>query len=280
MESRRNKRRREIARTDLRIIQFIGIPPEVHLYDIAIDLAGRANSIVAVYRGTDCKRRLKSNMIFAYLHNEQQFNEIVLSRELSILGHTVSIKLTNWFSSSIAAPNLRNAPANLMHGYPMNVQISNLRPVNRITTFYVAAILKEFEDQADVVGISLLYNMAKEEVRPFGFVSLADRQSAAQYDGKTISVCGDTIACKLGKTVPLLLSEGNRQLLETCGGNLTEELIRANWLNVEQFDTDGVDREMRMLSIRESESSDVESLISLGVDYEFNEEDVLVKRRR
>lgn len=277
---KRARQPEEKQKTELKIVELCGVPKELLLSEVIRELWNDFTSITTIYRCVDLKKQLKSDSIFIFLWKTSEAKKLIATRRISMAGNAIKIKIHPVFHCSVMTPeNFLALPPADIEGYPVNVRLSNLRPFSYETSLYLGNLVEKMEENDGIIGLSLLYSIAKHEVRKFGFATFMNRESAINASGKSISVFNDNIECQLGQTVPLILSDSHRSVLTISNGRMNEALARANWLNRKEDETGGEAEVMEDLTLSESEESDNESTISLDVDYDFDDECNIVKRR-
>lgn len=267
-------------------VKMLGVPVEHDLHFIAESVKGKIKSLLGLYRIYDYVNQQRCDEILMILRNELEFATLKEMKKILIRNKEVSLEFKDWYFGAANRPKyVIGADSNEIGPSPISLKIGKLKEVSRHTTLYMAKILVAFEstDNRDVTGISFKYDYSRDSIRPFGFISFKDIQSMMRFHDKRVRLWDEWVECEASYRAPILLSPQNKTLLNALPAKFTQAICDANLLNDTPLSrcgshsslSTGIDSmnidEAPTEAPTDAQGSDTESVLSLDIDYDIDE---------
>lgn len=272
------KKRNKKVYKDLFVVQLKAVPIDWALSDVVAALREKLKSIVAVNRVVDYAKQINDESVFVAVHDEVEYKALKEIRSVWIKNIEIPLQFMNWLLSSAKFPSdILIASRSDIEGLPINAQLSGLRSVSKVTTFYLLDVLYQLEISGDgVVGLTFLYDSRHDKVRPFGFATFLHRAAMIKRHNMLFTVNNDSIKCEAATTIPLVISLQNRQLIRDKPAPWSAELKIANWLTTDKE----TEAELTEDVAEPGYESDCSSALSLDLDFDIDMNYDIVKKRK
>lgn len=273
-------------------IKLLKVPVEHDLYVIVEALKGKLQSILSIYRVYDYNNQQRCNEVIVIVRNELEY--LALKEMKRVLIGTQEIELdfkVSYFGSANWAKYISDDNNHSIGPSPVSLKIAKLIEVLRITTIYLSKILLAFEstDNRDVTGITFAYDKKRDSIRPFAFISFSNLDSMLKFDGKHVRLWEEIVKCERSNQVPFLLSEPNMLSLKENSKIFSNDICQANQLNDVQYFNSSRESSLppaiEAMQIDETTNiqheepmSDEESVLSIDIEFDFDEDFNLVKK--
>jgi hypothetical protein len=272
--------------------KLLKVPVEHDLYKIVEALKGKLRSILSIYRVYDYTNQQRCNEVIVILRDELEYRVLREMKKVLIGSQEIEMDFKrSYFGSANCSKYITDSNERNIGPSPISLKIAKLTEVSRITTDYLSKILLAFEstDNRDVTGITFTYDNKRDSIRPFGFISFSNINSMLKFHGKRVRVWEEFVDCEGSYQVPFLLSEPNMVLLKENPKEFRHDICQANQLN----DTPFYNTELRttlpsainQMQIDDSAAanteeymSDDESILSIDLDYDFDEDFNIIKK--
>lgn len=283
------------------IIKLVKVPLELTLYDVINALKGDLKTILSCFRTYNYADQEVGEDLFVLIRDVFEYREIKEKDRIAIGNSDIKLEFYCWrFGAASSSLDAFIGPA--IGPKPAALKLSNLTTVSRITTFYMMKLLSAFESftKGDITGLTLLYDNFRHEIRPFGFIAFKSELSMMRFNLQSVRVYDEVLNCEASNRVPVLVNENNKALLDPFPVVLTKELCDANLLNntplarseshmslalgMGALNLNGTNYNNNEMLVDEiaievrNDISDTESILSLDVDYDFDEECNLVNK--
>ena len=288
----------------IRVLKLEGVSNNISLSHLVHEFIVEVSSIIGCHRVADYEAELLDGIVFLYLTNEAEFNDL-LSRDYIVLEGCI-IGITDpkliYGNAKYTIP-FGTASRHDMRMSPHPMGMFGMRQLTTTTTFYIVAVLRELEQEGTVTGFKLAYCDHRQLTRNFGFATFINRINAFKVNGKKFNIMGDLVEAKLPSGMPFLISEDHKHLAENHRCDFSEEIRGANWLNVNLLDSSLPMRPLAAGEIFNPPSSTIEPIqtpqskprsmqtdtskvvrhetppasptLSIGDDYEIDEDGIL-----
>jgi hypothetical protein len=275
------------------VFKLLKVPVEHDLYTIVEALKGKLSSIMSIYRVYDYENQQRCNEVVVVVRNELEYMTLKEMKRVLIKAQDVEMDFsTAYFGSATCSKYVKCNNEWDVGPSPISIKVDNLLEVSRITTIYLSKILLAFEstDNRDVTGITFLYDNKRDAIRPFGFVSFINVNAMLKYHKKHVRLWEQVVQCESSCQIPYLLSRPNMTLIQHNPKEFCKDICFANQLNsVQSFTSEMVTSlpssinemhiaETTSTTYDEPMSDSDDSILSLELDYEYDDELNLVKK--
>ena len=293
---------RSIPMAEAYIVKLVKVPIELALHEIISSLKGFLKSLLSIHRIFDYVNQLRCDEVVLTIRDEVEFKALKEMQSVMIGNHVVNLLFDEWRfgAASRTEPNASNGNAEIGPS-PISLKLSGLTQVSRITSIYLLKLINAFEswESKAVTGIKLAYDNNRDAIRPFGFIAFADANYMMRFHAQTVNIFQEQIECIASLRVPVLLNETNKALLDPKPVILNKELCDLNQLNATPLARVGshssliaaiqaMDLDEPIVSNESLESeetlvdwtcdNDNESVLSIDLSYDFDEDCNLIKK--
>jgi hypothetical protein len=277
------------------LVKLRKVPIELDLHVVVEALKGKLASMLGIYRIYDYANNRRCEDILIVVRDELEYKVLQEMGVLLVRGREIYLEFPTFCLGAASKPKQHN---NQFPPAPISLKIANLTEISRITTHYLEKILIGFEslNVGQISGLTLIYDRKKDSIRPFGFMTFTNEASMLQYHKQRVRVWDEIFSCESSIRVPVLLSEHNKFMIEENPAQLTVEMCHANLLCgialepiasnsslVEAIASMQIDAGIQQPNeeqpqAMEHDVSDSESILSIEIDYDFDENMNLVKK--
>jgi hypothetical protein len=164
----------------LHTVRILDVDRRWSLYFILSDLHEQGyKSIVGIYRTANYLNQTMGTDIFISLFNSNEIARLNANRRIEIRGIAHRTCYASYEIGStpiIDQAQFLNPNSDWDRNLPVNIKLSNLRPVQIVTSFYLVSILRALDMYHNqITGATLLYNIKKQMSREFGFITVLHR---------------------------------------------------------------------------------------------------------
>jgi hypothetical protein len=229
----------------IRVAQLDSVNKRVPLSSIIERLVAEFRSIIGIARVFDYQHNLPENVVFLYLMNGIEFNQLMEVGQLLLEGRIVKVSSPDVVMTSAQYPasfEELNTPDNAAH--PWSIALHKMNISLREPTADMISILQTFEARGTVTGLILGYEPRRRIARDFGFVLFNKYDQVRALIGTSVRIRDRQVVIRAPKAAPVLIAKhGYESLLNS---NHTEDgrliwsgaVKAANWLNTNLAEVD------------------------------------------
>lgn len=283
------------------IIKLVKVPVEFTLFEVVNALKGDLQTILSCFRVYKYADQEIGEDVFVSIRDIFEYKDFKEKESILIGNVVIKLEFDIWrFGAASSSFDAIIGP--LVGPKPVALKISNINTVSRITTYYLMKLLTAFESFAnrDITGLTLLYDVFRHEIRPFGFVTFNSELGMMRFNKQSVRIFDEIINCEASNRVPILVNEENQYLLDPFPVNLTQQLCDANLLNqaplarcesnisltlgMEELNLNDMNINNDEMVIDENslelnnDMSDTESILSIELSYDFDDNFNLINK--
>ncbi|KAG5673271.1 hypothetical protein PVAND_003332 [Polypedilum vanderplanki] len=217
----------------IRTIQCSGVDKEIPLSSFINEFKNEINSIIGAHRVFDYDSGIALDIVFIYLTDAREWNQLLSKSKFMINGKIIWLQCSNMiYGKADFNKPYETATTEELKSVPHPVALFGFRKLPTMSTFYVIAVLRQFEQLSKVTGFRLAHSEKCKVTRNFGFLTVASKIEVLDLiQLKNFNVIGDAIIAKLPFACPVLIHELHADLVTKNRCKLTPEIRRLNWLH-------------------------------------------------
>ena len=283
------KRKLPTKREKIYTIRMKKVPIELDLWAVVEALLGKLKSLIEIYRVYDHRNYSRCNEVFAIIRSSLEYAALKEMKTIFIAWYEIELEFHDYFAGTLLRPsNVITAAQDEIEGSSIGLKIDGLTEVSTVTSIYLRDLLHAFESKekhAVVTGFNFVYDDRKDRIRPFGYVYFNDREVMLKYHKNLLRVDEKFYKCEASTRTPVILSEQNKSLIATLPATYSSQIGAANMLcgysmigNGSDLDISNQVNSMNLevssptKDANETDPEDNGSVISLDLDYEFDDE--------
>ncbi|CAG9812160.1 unnamed protein product [Chironomus riparius] len=257
---------------------------------------------MSIHRIYDYVNKMRCDEVVISLRDEFEFRVLKARQSVMIANNVVELVFKDWVFGVASRTEPVTSKGNAEIGAsPSSLKLSGLTQVSRITTFYLIKLATAFEfwESKGVTGIKLIYDVERDAIRPFGFIAFAYVNFMKRFHAQKVNIYDEKINCEESLRVPVLLHEADKSLLDPMPVTLNKEICDANCLNATPLARVGsnsslivaiqaMDLDEPTVSnepvesiealLDETRDTDNDSVLSIDLSYDFDENMNLIKK--
>lgn len=216
-------------------VKLLQVSTELSLWEVVREIQTKIRTIIAIHRVYDFMLHLKCDEIFVCLRDKVEYEALKEMGSILILGSPVNLEFKEFNVGAAIRPRyVTIAPAAEISKSPISMQIKKLTEVSIISSIYVRKLLHTFEslERDHVTGVNLVYDTNRNSIRPFGFICFANLRAMLNFHCRVVEVDeNEKLYCEGSYRVPVIVSEQNKEMIDTKPIPFNQDLCDANLLS-------------------------------------------------